>query len=147
MGKCSVDQSPYYQHRQQRGSTRIGCARSQHVQASRITPSPAHPTIAAARSGSRRHWPAVRVTRPPAANCQARVGSEKDATAGVTKVAARNITNDTAASSASTAKYGRCSAGAEAVGALVRLRRSRTIHVVARRQRRPHQVELLPDTQ
>ena len=54
------------------------------VQASRITPSPAHPVIAAARGASRRHCPAVRATRPPTASCQARVGSEKNATAGST---------------------------------------------------------------
>ena len=54
------------------------------VQASRISASPAHPAIAAARGGSRRHWPAVRATRPPTANCQARVGSEKNATGGTT---------------------------------------------------------------
>ena len=52
------------------------------VQASTITVSPAHPEIAATRGGSRRHWLAVRATRPPAANCQARVGSEKNAAAG-----------------------------------------------------------------
>ncbi len=82
------------------------------VQASRITPSPAHPAIAAARAGSRRHWPAVRATRPPAANCQARVGSEKNATAGATKVAASDSANDTAATSARTTRYGRCVEGA-----------------------------------
>ena len=35
-------------------------------------------------AGSRRHWPAVRATRPPTANCQARVGSEKNAIEGTT---------------------------------------------------------------
>ena len=56
------------------------------VQANRISASPAHPVIAADSAGSRRHRPAVRATRPPAANCQARVGSEKNATAVATRV-------------------------------------------------------------
>ena len=72
----------------------------------------------------------MRATSPPAANCQARVGSEKNATEGTTKVAASDIANDTTATSASTTRYGRCFEGAEVVWALVCRRTSRMSHVV-----------------
>src|SRR6185437_14748382 len=82
------------------------------MQVSRMTVSPVHPAIAAKVAGSRRQWPAVRATRPPAANCQARVGSEKNAKDGTTYVAASDSANDTTAITARTARYGRCDDGA-----------------------------------
>ena len=74
------------------------------VQATRITASPAQPVIAAAMAGSRCHWVAVRAIRPPAANCQARVGSEKNATGAAAWVVITDAVNETAATSASTTR-------------------------------------------
>ncbi len=107
-GTAGADHQRSAQHGQQRGGTRIGCVGLNRVQASRISPSPAHPMIAAGSAGSRRHWPAVRATRPPTANCHARVGSEKNATKETTSyVINSDSANDTAATSARTTRYGR----------------------------------------
>ena len=83
-GTAGADHQRRAQHGQQRGGTRIrrapaqlGAGQQDHAQ-----PGPSHDRGGSWRS--RRHWPAVRATRPPTANCQARVGSEKNATAGAT---------------------------------------------------------------
>ena len=47
---------------------------------------------------------ALRAIRPPAANCQARVGSEKNATGAIVWVAITEAVNETAATSASTTR-------------------------------------------
>ena len=67
-----------------------------HVQASRIRASPLHPVIAAARGGSLCQRVAVRATSAPAPSCQARVGSEKNATGGAQYVKTTDSPNDRA---------------------------------------------------
>src|SRR5580693_2086439 len=93
------------------------------VQVSTINASPPHPTIAAGSSGSRRHCRIERATRPPTANSQARVGSEKNAQGGDVWVQITAAVNDATVTNVRTTTNG---VGRNAVF----LRTRRTSHAV-----------------
>src|SRR5262245_8045466 len=70
----------------------------------RVIPTPE--IIAAAGDGRRRHAVTVSATRPPAANSQARVGSEKNAQGGDPCVQLSESANETTATNASAPRAG-----------------------------------------
>ena len=105
-----------------------GVVAPSRVQPSRISPRPAQPATAAGSGESRRHWATVRATTPPTANSQARVGSEKNAIEGSTRVATNDATNDTTATRTRTTRYGPAD---DVAWAPVRRRARRTSQAVA----------------
>lgn len=93
------------------------------MQATPIKISPTHPAATATDFGSRDHTTAESATMPPAANSQARAGSEKNAHGRSPPVQISEIAKESAATTARTIRYG--SGEAEAV------RRRRTSQAVA----------------